>query len=100
MIYLNTTFVIDHTIYDDFTNWLTEVYVRAALATNIFTDYRIAKVLTNEDPLTISIACELSAEALSEAARWHDTTAVLLRQDMSNRWPDKTLFFTTYLKSL
>lgn len=95
---LNTTFVIERPIFDDFVHWLKEVYVKAAVSTEIFDNPRIAQIISNEDPSVVSIACELSCESLSEAARWHDTTALLLRDDMTSRWGNKALFFTTYLK--
>lgn len=98
MIILNTTFILERTLHDEVISWLNEVYLRAALQTGFFEHPRLAQVLTNEDPGQISIACELQCDSLSEAVRWHDETAVMLRSDMSRRWNERVLCFTTYLK--
>lgn len=100
MYILNTTFVLDHSLTDVFVSWLKEVYLPAAMATGIFGNSRVAKILQDQDPLTVNIACELSCESLSEAARWHDETASLLRDDIASRWGERVLNFSTYLKTL
>lgn len=100
MIILNTTFVVTRLLCDEFVKWLNEVYVPAALATGIFTTHRIARVLKNEQHEVESLACELCCESLSEAVRWHDQTAVLLRDDMTARWGENAMFFTTYLRTV
>ena len=100
MIILNTTFVVERAIYDAFVGWLKELYVPAALATGLFSSSRLAQILSNDEPGVISIACELQGESLSECVRWHDETALLLRNDMAARWGEKAMFFTTYLKKI
>ena len=100
MIIINTTFVIERSLYDQFVQWVTQFYVSAAMKTGMFNTWRLAQVLSNDDPEVVSLACELTCESLSEGVRWHDTTASLLRDDMAARWGDKALFFTTYLKQL
>lgn len=100
MIILNTTFVIERSLFEEFVKWLKEVYVPAAMATGLFKKSRISQVVSNDDPRAVSIACELTCESLSEGVRWHDSTATLLRDDMTARWGEKALFFTTYLKQI
>lgn len=100
MTILNTTFIIERQLQDEVLIWLKEVYLRAAQQTGLFVSPRLAQVLTNEDPAHISIACEMQCDSLSEAVRWHDETAAMLRADMSNRWGDRVMYFTTYLRVL
>jgi len=100
MIILNTTFIVERSIETEFIAWLKDVYVPTATVTGIFVGWRLARVLSNEDPMAVSIACELTCESLSEAARWHDVSAEPLRTDMKNRWGERALFFTTYLRQL
>lgn len=97
---LNTTFVFDRHLQPDVVDWLKNVYMPAALATSIFSSPRMAQVLTDEHPETISIACELTAESLSEAVRWHDTTAGMLFDDLHGRWGTAVMCFSTYLKQI
>ena len=100
MTIINTTFAIERSIFEEFIGWLKGIYLEAAMNTGLFTSPRLARVLTDTDPETVSIACELQCDSLSEAQRWHDETAALLRSDMLRRWEGKALFFTTYLKML
>ena len=61
---------------------------------------RVAKVLTQVEPDTVSIAVQLEATSIEEASRWHDNTAALLRDDLHARWGDRLMFFTTYMEVL
>ena len=97
MIIANTTFVIERELLDSFLQWLKSVYLPTALGSNVFSSSRVAKVLTNESPEVVSIACELTGESLSEIVRWHQDNATVLRAEMSTRWGERVLYFTTYL---
>ena len=70
------------------------------MTTGLFTSFRIAKVLTDDQPQVVSIACELRCESLSEGTRWHQDTASLLYRHMAEQWGDNVLHFTTFLKEL
>lgn len=100
MIILNTTFIIERDLEPEVTSWLKDVYIPTATSTRLFIGSRLARVLSNEDPMAISIACELTCESLSAAVRWHDVTAESLRSDMKKRWGEHVLIFTTYLRKL
>lgn len=97
---LNTTFHADKTVRSEFLSWLRGVYIQAATSTGLFTNPVLTRVLGNDDPQGTSYALQLTAQSLREAARWHDETAALLRDDMKARFGEKVLFFTTYLEVL
>lgn len=98
MYILNTTFHVDNRVRRDFLDWARKVYMPAAIDTGLFGSARLLRVLTDTDSEGVSFALQMDCESISEARRWHDETATLLRDDMSQRWGDKVLFFTTYLK--
>lgn len=98
MYILNTTFHVDNRVRRDFLDWARKVYMPAAIDTGLFGSARLLRVLTDTDPEGVSFALQMDCESISEARRWHDETATLLRDDMFQRWGDKVLFFTTYLK--
>ena len=98
MYILNTTFHVDNRVCRDFLDWARKVYMPAAIDTGLFGSARLLRVLTDTDSEGVSFALQMDCESISEARRWHDETATLLRDDMSQRWGDKVLFFTTYLK--
>jgi hypothetical protein len=97
MILLNTTFHVHVTVQKAFVEWLREEYQSAALATGYLTEPQLARVLGGDDPEGMSFAFQLKAPSLGEAKRWHDAEAAKLREDITKRWGQKVLFFTTYL---
>lgn len=100
MTILNTTFFVEETLLKDFLRWLRDVYVKAAMATGVFTSHRVARVLNEGEPGVVSVACELRGDSLSECARWHDDTASLLRDNMHSIWGQRVMYFTSYLQEI
>lgn len=100
MYILNTTFVIPEPRLKEFTRWVREVYEKALDDAGIFTGVTLAKVLTQVEPDTVSVAVQTRMESLEEAKKWHDTTAVLLKDDLRSRFLGQALFFTTYMEEL
>ena len=98
MTIINTTFVLERSLYESFVAWLENVYISAAVSTGLFKQPRIVQVLTDSEPESVSIACELLCDSLSEADRWYNNSAILLHQNMHSLWGERVLFFTTYLK--
>lgn len=100
MIILNTTFAIERSLYDSVVQWIADVYVPAATNTGLFSSPRIARIITNDHPETVSVACEMACQSLAEAVRWHDQTATLLRQDLHRRWGNRVLEFSTFMETV
>lgn len=100
MIILNTTFVIHAPLECEFLQWVRQVYLPSAYAAGVFGSPTVARVLTRIEPDTESIAVQLTAADQKEAARWHDETASLLRDDLHARWGDRMMFFTTFMEVL
>ncbi len=98
MVVINTTFHVHRTVKSEFRFWLRNVYIKSALATGILTNPMLTRVIGGEDPEGTDFALHLTATSLREAVRWHDETAVLLRDDMAARFGERVLFFTTYLE--
>lgn len=97
---LNTTFVVHTSIESDFLQWVRTVYFPSAKASGVFGQPTIARVLTRLEPDTESIAIQMAANDKDAAERWHDETAALLKDDLSARWPNLALHFTTYMELL
>jgi len=98
MVIINTTFHVHRTVKSEFNLWIRNVYIKAATTTGLLTNPLLTRIIEGEDPEGTDYALHLSAPSLREAARWHDDTAVLLRNDMTARFGERVLFFTTYLE--
>ena len=97
---LNTTFVVHTSVEDAFIAWLRTVYIPSIKAAGIFSKPLMARVLTRVEPDTDSIAVQAVASGKEAAEKWHDETAALLRDDITARWPQLVMYFTTYMEVL
>lgn len=100
MILLNTTFIVADNSLAEFYSWARDIYLPALRKARIFSEPLMAKVLACVEPQTTSIAIQAQAPELSEATRWHDETASLLKDDLQARFSGQVLFFTTYMEIL
>jgi precorrin-2 methylase len=98
MILLNTTFVLHTSIEAPFLQWVRNVYLPAAEQSGVFGVATVARVLTQIEPDTESIAVQLPCAEMEAAQHWHDDTADLLRDDLHARWGDRLMFFSTYME--
>lgn len=99
-VILNTTFVVHSSVKTVFLGWLESVYLPAVKAPGVFGEPTVARVMTQIEPDTESIAVQMRAAGLAEAERWHDETAALLKDDLIARWPERVMHFTTYMEVL
>ena len=97
-VLLNTTFVVHTSIEPDFLNWVRTVYIPSVKASGIFSEPRVARVLTRIEPDTDSIAVQMVAADYTAAEKWHDETAALLKDDLMARWNNLAMHFTTYME--
>lgn len=98
MIILNTTFISADRRLSDFLEWARKTYIPALDAAGIFHSPTMAKVLAQVEPETTSVAIQARCASLTEATRWHDETAALLKDDLTARFRGEVLFFTTYME--
>ena len=90
MTILNTTFIVADHLMEQFLAWARQAYMPALRDAGIF----------NAPTMATSIAIQARCHALEEATRWHDETAALLKDDLTARFGQQVLFFTTYMEVL
>lgn len=100
MYIINTTFVADRTLLDELHVWLTEIYLPEITTTGTFVSHRLARVITNQDPETVSIACEVTVDSISAGAAAHSAVLDKLSTEIKKLWGDKVLYFTTVLREM
>lgn len=100
MTILNTTFIVADHLMDQFLGWARQAYIPALREAGIFSDPTMAKVLAQVEPGATSIAIQARCGELSAVTRWHDETAALLKDDLTARFGQQVLFFTTYMEVL
>ena len=98
MIILNTTFFAEEAVAPELLAWLRNVYVKAVEAAGLFTGVELVRVLEPSEPGAVSFACRCGCGSLDAARSWHDSSAVLVRDELKQRWGQRVLWFTTYME--
>jgi len=100
MIIFNTTFHVYEPIADSFKSWVRDTYIPKALETDGISAPEFARILIDVQEGYVSFAVQFKAESLDVAVKWHDGDGAELRHELSLKFGDKVLFFTTYMESL
>ncbi len=98
MILLNTTFLVHKSIEQPFIDWVHETYIPSAEKSGIFTDPILSRVLIETDPEATSYALQMRAQSHSDADRWHNNEACLLKDAQARIWGERMLHFTTFME--
>lgn len=100
MIILNTTFFAEEAIAPAVLGWLRDVYVKSVEAAGLFTDVELVRVIEPSEPGAVSFACSCACGSLEAARSWHDSSAVIVRDELHRLWGQRALWFTTYMERL
>ncbi|MCH2232882.1 MAG: DUF4286 family protein [Crocinitomicaceae bacterium] len=97
MIIYNVTVNIDFDVQNDWLNWMKSTHIPDVLATNLFVEAKLSRVLAEEEggaTYSIQYLCE-DQEKLDEYQEKH---APALQQDHIERYAGKFVAFRTLLK--
>ena len=100
MIILNTTFFAEEALAPELLAWLRNVYVKSVEAAGLFSDVELVRVLEPSEPGAVSFACRCACASLDVARSWHDSSAVLVKDEMRRMWGERALWFTTYMERI
>lgn len=100
MIILNTSFHLIANREAEFVEWAKNHYITAAKASGLFDETLLIKILTDIDPQLKAYSVQLRGESLEDTTQWHDETAARLRSDLTSRYGEDILYFSTYMEVL
>lgn len=101
MILLNTSFHMHLSVEDSFLAWVRNDYTAALSAYPGMGAPTLARLLVQPDPETVSYCFQMTADDEQTAIAWHDSDiASALRDDLSRRFGERLVHFTTYMKIL
>jgi len=99
MILYNVTVAVEYAIHDEWLTWMTKEHIPEVLATGKFVDFKMYKVLLEEDGgLTYSI--QYFAESLSQIQLYLAQDAHVLQAKQREKFADQTVAFRTVLEEL
>jgi hypothetical protein len=99
MIIYHTTFHISHDSYIEGLEFLKKTFIPAAVKSGIIHSPRIQKVLDdNEDGVSVSIQFKVADRDTLEG--WFHKEGGRLHDDITNKYNDNILFFSTLLEEI
>lgn len=97
MYIYNVTVNIEESVHEDWLNWMKEVHIPEVLATGLFIDNRLCKVMIEEEQgITYSIQYRL--KDLASLDVYQKNFAPKLQVEHSTRYRDKFVAFRTILR--
>lgn len=97
MIIYNVTVNIDHAVHDEWVAWMKEVHIPDVMATGLFLESRMQRVLA-EDEGGITYAIQYTAADMAHYERYRDEHAPRLQADAHRQYGGRFVAFRTLLE--
>lgn len=93
----NVTVGIDKEVEREWLHWMKTEHIPEVMRTKLFTDYKMYKVLHDEDDGTISYSIQYFAQTLDQVTLYFEKFAPSLLEKLRLRFKDKHVAFMTLL---
>jgi hypothetical protein len=97
MIIYNVTVNIDHSVHDEWLQWMKEKHIPDVVATGCFLEGNIFRVLVEEDQGT-SYSIQYRSKSMDEINRYMKEFAPALQKEHTEKYKDKFVAFRTLLE--
>jgi len=98
MIIYNVTVGLDQSIEKEWLVWMKTVHIPNVMRTGKFVSQRVLKVLTHDDPASVSYAIQYTASTIELLQQYLDLHAPALRQEVQDKFGDKQIAYRTILE--
>ena len=100
MIVINTTFYVEGSVETEFLRWVRADYLPSATSQPGFCTPSMARLMLEPQDGMTGYAVQICAADHEAASAWHDSEGASLRGELSARFGQRVLFFTTYMEQL
>lgn len=100
MIIYSVTVKIDLDVHNEWLHWMKSVHIPEVLNTKKFVDYRMLKVLAQDETDGITYNIQYRAQTMSDYFDYQNEFAPALQKDHTERYKDKFVAFRTLLKEV
>jgi hypothetical protein len=97
MLLYNVTVGIDKEVELEWLHWMKTEHIPEVMGTKLFTDYKMYKVLHDEDDGSISYSIQYFAPTLDQVTLYFEKFAPSLLEKLRLRFKDKHVAFMTLL---
>ncbi len=100
MVLYNVTVGIDPDIEKEWLEWMKSAHIPAVMATDMFKEFKIFKVLSQEEEETVSYSVQYFAEHVDMVVKYLNEFAPPLVEEHRQRYQNKHVAFRTLLEQV
>ena len=100
MLLYNVTIGIDKEVEKEWLQWMKTEHIPEVMSTNLFYDFKIFKVLQDQDEGSISYSVQYLAQSLGEVTMYFEKFAPRILEKLRLRFKDKHVAFMTLLEEV
>lgn len=98
MILYNVTLNVNEDIAGDWLHWMTDKHIPDVMATGLFKDYKIYKIISDDEGSTFSVQYFLNS--MEDYETYKKNFATALQSEHSGKFKDKFVAFRTIMESV
>jgi len=98
MLIYNVTTIIDHSIHQDWVEWMKNKHIPEVMNTRCFSKFQFVQLLETDERDGFTYATQYYAENNEDYQRYIDKFASELRQDAFNTWGNKFAGFRSLMQ--
>lgn len=100
MVLYNVTIGIDTEVEQEWLKWIKEKHISDVMATGMFKEYKIFKVLNQEEESTVSYSVQYFAESIEKVVEYLDNYAPPLVEEHRKKFENRHVAFRTLLEQV
>jgi hypothetical protein len=100
MLLYNETIGIDKEIEMEWLAWIKEIYIPDMMATGVFVDFKLYKVLTHEDEGSVSYCVQYFTPTIEQFQHYLASFAPVLAERHHQKFKDRHMAFRTLLEAV
>lgn len=100
MVLYNVTVGIDTDAEEEWLSWMKSKHIPAVMDTGMFIEYKIFKVLSQEEEQSVSYSIQYFAQTVDKVVEYLNNHAPKLVEEHRNRYKDKHVAFRTLLEEV
>ncbi len=100
MIIYNVTININHDVHDHWLEWMQAVHIPEVMATGMFLENKMLRLLGDEDSGGTTYAIQYSCADMDQYLKYKADFAPALQQEVNEKFKDKFVAFRTLLETV
>lgn len=100
MLLYNITIAVDAPIEQEWKDWMQTELIPKSMETRLFTGYRFYKVLTHDDPASVSYCVQYFVETIEQFNQYLKNHAQGFLELQRLKFPDRHAAFQTLLEEI